>query len=219
MYKYAPLVLLSGGFVLWSGAFLVERHYSHHQSLVWVPFIIIQMITSAVCGVLIKKLYWMAHVDMLTGLCNRRYFYERISELKDSTPVSLVLIDVDNFKSINDTYGHNVGDRVLQQFAEILRSNTRNSDIVARWGGEEFAVILPQTDVEKAYKIADRIRMIVEDHVFSYGTVTCKFTVSMGIASTKDAAGVDVEQLIKMADEALYRAKERKNYVICQLIS
>lgn len=59
----------------------------------------------------------------------------------------------------------------------------------------------------------------MEDHVFSYGTVTCKFTVSMGIASTKDAAGVDVEQLIKMADEALYRAKERKNYVICQLIS
>lgn len=153
MYKYAPLVLLSGGFVLWSGAFLVERHYSHHQSLVWVPFIIIQMITSAVCGVLIKKLYWMAHVDMLTGLCNRRYFYERISELKDSTPVSLVLIDVDNFKSINDTYGHNVGDRVLQQFAEILRSNTRNSDIVARWGGEEFAVILPKRMWKRLIKL------------------------------------------------------------------
>jgi diguanylate cyclase (GGDEF)-like protein len=95
-----------------------------------------------------------------------------------------------------------------------LKKDTRGNDIITRWGGEEFAVILPQTDVKEAFKIADRIRGKVEEHVFSHEEIICNITVSVGIASTKNEADiVDTEQLFKIADEALYKAKEKKNFV------
>jgi diguanylate cyclase (GGDEF)-like protein len=179
-----------------------------------MPFVIIQMIVSAICGIMIKKFYQQAQTDILTGLCNRRYFHEELSGLKTKAPVSLILIDVDNFKSINDTYGHITGDQILRQFADILKKDTRGNDIITRWGGEEFAVILPQTDVKEAFKIADRIRGKVEEHIFSHEKIICNITVSVGIASTKNEADiVDTEQLFKIADEALYKAKEKKNFV------
>ncbi|MDI3534519.1 MAG: diguanylate cyclase [Thermosediminibacterales bacterium] len=214
MYKYAPAILLSCGLILWLITFLIDRHYNHNQGLVWMPFVIIQMVISTICGVLIKKLYQQVHTDALTGLRNKKYFYIKLSELKTKAPVSLILIDIDNFKSINDTYGHIAGDQVLQQFAEILQSNTRKNDIIARWGGEEFAVIFPQTDTKEAFKIADRIRAIVENHLFSYERIACKITVSIGIASIKEGADVGTEQFIKIADEALYKAKEKKNFIV-----
>ncbi|MBZ4654633.1 MAG: diguanylate cyclase [Peptococcaceae bacterium] len=215
MYKYAPVILLSGGLILWLIAFLIDRYYNHNQGLVvWMPFVIIQVVISTICGILIKKLHQQVHTDSLTGLRNRKYFYTKLSELKSKAPVSLILIDIDNFKSINDTYGHIAGDQVLQQFADILQSNTRKNDIIARWGGEEFTVILPQTDVKEAFKIANRIRTIVENHLFSYENITCKITVSIGIASTKEGADIGTEQFIKTADAALYRAKEKKNFIV-----
>jgi len=214
MYKYAPAVLLSGGLILWLVTFLTDKYYNHNQGLVWVPFVIIQMVISTICGIVIKKLHLQVHTDMLTGLRNRKYFYAKLSELKSKAPVSLILIDIDNFKSINDTYGHIAGDLVLQQFAGILQSNTRKNDVIARWGGEEFAVILPQTNAKEAFKIADRIRRIVENHLFSYETIICKITVSAGITSTKEAADIGIEQFIKIADGALYKAKEKKNFIV-----
>jgi diguanylate cyclase (GGDEF)-like protein len=214
MYKYAPVILLSGGLILLLITFLIDRHYNNNQGLVWMPFVIIQIVISIICGILIKKLYRQVHTDVLTGLCNRKYFYKKLSELQNKAPVSLILIDLDNFKNINDTYGHITGDQVLQQFAEILQSNTRRNDVIARWGGEEFAVILPQTDTNEAFKIADRIRMIVDNYIFSYDNITCKITVSIGIAATKEGAFAGTEQFIRIADEALYRAKDKKNYII-----
>lgn len=213
MYKYAPAILLSGGLILWLITLLLNRHYNHNQGLVWMPFVI-QMVISTICGILIKKLYQQAHTDTLTGLRNRKYFYTKLSEIKTKAPVSLILIDIDNFKSINDTYGHMAGDQVLQQFAEILQSNTRKNDVIARWGGEEFAIILLQTNIKEAYKIADRIRTIIENHLFSYERITCKITVSIGIASAKEGADVGTEQFIKIADEALYKAKKKKNFIV-----
>ncbi|QNB46507.1 diguanylate cyclase [Thermanaerosceptrum fracticalcis] len=215
MYKYAPVILLSGGLILWLIAFLIDRHYNHNQGLaVWMPFVIIQVVISTICGIFIKKLHQQVHTDSLTGLRNRKYFYTKLSELKSKAPVSLILIDIDDFKSINDTYGHIAGDQVLQQFADILQSNTRKNDIIARWGGEEFMVILPQTDVKEAFKIANRIRTIVENHLFSYENITCKITVSIGITSIKEGADIGTEQFIKTADAALYRAKEKKNFIV-----
>ncbi|MBZ4686372.1 MAG: diguanylate cyclase [Clostridia bacterium] len=214
MYKYAPVVLLSGGLILWLITSLIDRYYNHNHGLVWMPFLIIQMIIITICGILLKKLHLQVHTDTLTGLHNRKYFYAKLYELKTKGPISLLLIDLDNFKSINDTYGHMAGDQVLQQFAEFLQSNTRKNDIIARWGGDEFAVIFPKTDSKEAFKVADRIRAIVENHLFSYGNITFKTTVSIGIASIKEGAVIGTEQFIKIADEALYRAKEKKNFIV-----
>lgn len=214
MYKYAPAILLSGELIVLLIIFFIDRRYNYNHDLVWIPFVIIQMLVSAICGIIIKKLYQQVHTDMLTGLCSRRYFYKELSGMKAKAPISLVLIDIDNFKSINDKYGHKIGDQVLRQFADILQNNTRRNDITARWGGEEFAVILPQTEVKEAFKIADRIRRVVEKHIFSYEGISYNITVSIGIASTKKGANLDVEQFFKIADTALYKAKEKKNYVI-----
>lgn len=215
IYKYAPTILLAGGLILWLFTLLIDRYYNYGASLVWRLYVTIQMVITTACGVLIKKLHQQVQTDMLTGLHNRRYFYTKLSELQALAPISLLLIDIDNFKSINDTYGHMAGDQVLRQFAEILQSSIRKSDIdiVARWGGEEFAVILPRTGAKEAFKIADRIRTIVENHLFSYGSITCKITVSIGIASAKEGVDIDTEQLIKISDRALYKAKEKRNYI------
>jgi diguanylate cyclase (GGDEF)-like protein len=215
IYKYAPAILPVGVLILWLVTFLTDKYaYGYSRGLGCMSFVIIQMIISIICGILIRRLHQQVCTDTLTGLYNRKFFHTRLSELRTKAPVSLILIDIDNFKSINDTYGHIVGDQVLQQFAEILQSNTRTNDIIARWGGEEFAVILPRTYAEEASNIANRIRMIVENHFFSYGNITCKITVSMGIASVRQGTDVGPEQFIKTADEALYKAKEKKNFVV-----
>jgi len=214
IYKYAPVILLSGGLILWLITFLIDRHYNYNQDLIWIPFVIIQILISITCCILIENLYQHVHMDTLTGLPNRRSFYIKLSEIKTKTPLSLLIIDIDNFKNINDTYGHIAGDQVLQQFAEILQSNTRGNDIIARWGGEEFTVILPQTYAEAAFKIADRIRKTVENNIFSCENITCKITVSIGIVSTKKDVDIGIEYFLKIADKALYKAKEKKNSII-----
>ncbi|KUO49320.1 MAG: hypothetical protein APF76_16080 [Desulfitibacter sp. BRH_c19] len=183
--------------------------------MIWTALAIIQMIIIICFVIIIKHLYKKAHTDMLTDLYTRRYFYKKMAELKRKRPVFLILIDIDNFKDVNDIYGHPVGDQVLKQFARILKSNTRDSDLVVRWGGEEFAVVLFRTDVREAVKISNRIKSTVENFSFSCENVTCKITVSMGIASTKKQEELELEQFIKIADEALYKAKEKKNCIIC----
>lgn len=211
--KHAPLVLLLTGLFLWFTAFSTDRFY-HDNASIWIPFVIIQLMISIVCGTFIRTLYRQVHMDALTGLRNRKYFFAKLSDIKTKTPVSLILIDIDNFKGINDIHGHMVGDHVLHQFGEILRNSTRKNDVVARWGGEEFAVILFRTETEEAFNIAHRIRSVVEDCVFSYEDITCKITVSIGIASIKEGKDVGIEQFVRVADEALYRAKEKKNSIV-----
>ncbi|MGI9862643.1 GGDEF domain-containing protein [Moorella naiadis] len=219
IYKYAPMILLLGGLIMLLVTLLLERYYSYGHygdDLAWRFYAIIQILITTVLGGLVKSLYRQVHIDMLTGLHNRRYFSTKLSAIQAQTPISLLLIDIDNFKGINDTYGHVTGDQVLRQFAEILQNSIRNfaiDNIVARWGGEEFAVILPRTGAKEAFKIADGIRIIVENHLFSCESIACKITVSIGIASTKEGADIDIEELIKISDAALYKAKEKRNYV------
>lgn len=149
--------------------------------------------------------------DHLTGITNRRAFFEaadrEIARRKQSTrPLSLVLFDADHFKKINDTYGHPAGDAVLCHLAKLLMSTFRQVDVVARIGGEEFAVLLPFTGAQTALKIANRLREKVESEVVEFDGAQIRFTVSGGIAEMDDRTH-SLEALMKLADKSLYQAK------------
>jgi diguanylate cyclase (GGDEF)-like protein len=159
--------------------------------------------------------------DTLTGLYNRRYFYKALDlEIARTNrygePFSLMLFDIDNFKALNDAYGHQAGDEVLSQLAGILKSVARGTDIIVRYGGEEFIIVLPSTPEEEAVFLADRIRAAVQDFSFKgNGTESLKITLSGGIASYPKNAG-DSKSLLNAADRALYEAKfSGKNLVFC----
>lgn len=212
--EFVFVVLISVDLSSWFMVFFIGKRYALNYSLTWMFIMTVQIISKVFFGVLFYNLYKEAYTDMLTGLYNRRYFYERVSNKNIKPPFSLVLIDIDNFKSINDRYGHVVGDFVLLQFADILRNNAREGDVIARWGGEEFVMALPQTGVDEAFHIADAIRKAVEGHYFCCEGVTCSITVSIGIASISGRANIDdIEQFFVTADKALYKAKENKNYI------
>jgi diguanylate cyclase (GGDEF)-like protein len=147
--------------------------------------------------------------DPLTGAYNRRYFSMRIEEetkrySRFGDPVSLVLIDIDHFKAINDRHGHEAGDDVLREFTQVLSSNSRDFSIVTRYGGDEFAVLLVNTAKAGALRYADRIHRVIEGHAFTHG----RLTVSAGVASLPDDVS-SAEDLLPAADRALYVAKQR----------
>ena len=152
-----------------------------------------------------------ALVDGLTGLANRRQADEALaSELARTErlggPVGLILADVDDFKAVNDRFGHPTGDVVLRDLADALRENVREIDTAARWGGEEFAVILPGTDLEGAAQVAERIRAaLAEREILSVDGAPLHVTASFGVATS--TATTTVQQLVEAADESLYRAK------------
>lgn len=155
-----------------------------------------------------QRLLSQSRVDALTGLWNRRQFdlvanQELERARRYGEPVSLLILDVDHFKAINDTRGHQVGDAVLIEIAALLRCGTRASDCVARWGGEEFAILMPETGGAEAAIAADKIRATVELNLFA---CAMPVTVSVGIAPFR-SANETLDDLIRRADDALYRAK------------
>lgn len=154
----------------------------------------------------------LARTDALTGLANRRAFDEAAEQevqraLRYNTPLSLVLTDIDRFKAINDRFGHHVGDQVLQHFARILSDSVRNIDLVGRWGGEEFAILMPGTDLEEAARAAERMRLAVQDAVPPLDDRECLYTASFGVAAFR-AETPTIASLLGRADAALYRAKD-----------
>jgi diguanylate cyclase (GGDEF)-like protein len=155
-----------------------------------------------------RRMFEAAVKDALTGAYNRRHFHERMSaELafasRHSTPLSLLMIDIDHFKKVNDQHGHVIGDKFLQTLARRLRSIVRAEDLLARYGGEEFA-ILSRVDAKGALPFAERIRAQVSERSFSSHGIEMKVTVSIGLASVPAESP---KQLLESADEALYRAK------------
>jgi diguanylate cyclase (GGDEF)-like protein len=163
----------------------------------------------------------MAIYDTLTSIHNRRYFEERLGAetekaFLNSTPLSLVILDIDHFKKVNDTYGHPSGDKVLCKIASLLKGSVRKDDTVARYGGEEFALILPGARLEVTSVIAERIRKLAETALFDIGQGQIDpITISIGISNLPAHRAKSQEELIKMADLALYNAKEGGRNRVC----
>jgi len=154
----------------------------------------------------------LATTDPLTGCLNRRALEESLGQELDRArryefPVTVLMIDLDRFKSVNDTRGHLVGDAVLRQVGELLRREARSVDLVARYGGEEFVVVLPNTGSQGGLTFAERLRARIAGHDFSTGLEPLSLTVSIGVATFPAAGGESVEALLAAADQALYRAK------------
>jgi diguanylate cyclase (GGDEF)-like protein len=151
--------------------------------------------------------------DPLTGVYNRRYLQDRLwSEAaycrRHRTPLSLILLDIDHFKRINDVYGHSIGDDALRTLASTLLQLTRQEDVLARYGGEEFALIARGIDREGTLAFAERIRRGVESQRLATPSGLVTFTVSVGVAHSENGDDSDVQTLLETADRALYSAKE-----------
>jgi diguanylate cyclase (GGDEF)-like protein len=165
-----------------------------------------------------QELLRVSITDPLTGAYNRRYFITCLETackealLNHQWP-SVILFDIDSFKSINDTYGHIAGDRVLQQITQLCQSNSRHGDIFARYGGEEFAFLLPNTTQAEAVLVAERIRQLIFDQTISYDHASITCTVSIGVATFE--AETTPDKLLIAADMALYQAKNSgKNQIV-----
>lgn len=149
-----------------------------------------------------------AFKDELTKIYNRAYFNEKLTQeiqkvKKDKKHLSLVFFDIDKFKNFNDTYGHQIGDMILYQLATLIGKHIRKSDILARWGGEEFILILPDSSLDAALRVAENLRIIVQNYIFQDNLqVTCSF----GVAQYSQEENSD--NFLKRADDALYKAKE-----------
>ncbi|MFT2089827.1 diguanylate cyclase [Paraglaciecola sp. 2405UD69-4] len=169
-----------------------------------------------------KQLEKMSRTDGLTGLYNRQYWEEQLvmeyaRDKRTEVPSALVMLDLDHFKHINDTYGHPAGDSVIKSFANVIRKATRGTDLVGRYGGEEFAIILPDTPVENVEFVAQRIRRFAEKKPVIHGDIEISYTVSVGIAGFNESYKSYTEWLAA-ADNALYQAKEsgRNKVVIAE---
>jgi diguanylate cyclase (GGDEF)-like protein len=161
-----------------------------------------------------RELIIAATVDKLTQIYNRRKLEDIIqAEIERakrySTPLSLIMIDLDDFKRANDTHGHQAGDRILRAVADILKTNIRTTDAAGRWGGEEFMIVVPATPLDNARELAEKIRHIIASHQFDHA---CSITISLGLAQLFQ--GDSFDSFISRVDDALYRAKNRgKNRV------
>lgn len=158
-----------------------------------------------------RELAVLAQTDPLTGSLNRRTFFslserEMGRRRRTGCDIAVLVLDIDHFKKVNDTYGHNVGDRVLAQFADQIGQTIRVQDVFARLGGEEFGMILPDTSVAKAVETGERLRRIVEQTPIHTDSGPVRITVSLG-AATVQPGETSVEPALRRADEALYRAK------------
>lgn len=177
-----------------------------------------QAAPALVTASLYRRMSTLAITDGLTGIYNHRHFHERLTEEwlraeRYRKPLSLVMLEADDFKKINDTYGHLQGDAVLRELAALLVRTVRDVDIVARYGGDEFTIILPETDIQGAITAAERVRRAVEAYPFASEEGTIRVTISAGVASHPPVS--DRNALVRAADEALYTAKRQgKNRVV-----
>ena len=165
------------------------------------------------------EIYRLTTVDGLTQIYNRRYFEETLErELarcnRYNRALSLVLIDIDHFKNVNDSYGHLAGDHVLKQLAGTIKTRIRREDILSRFGGEEFSLLLPEVDLAGAATLADKTRKVIEKHKFEFDRQHIPVTVSLGVA-TIDGTQSDAQDLIRAADGKLYEAKAAGRNRVC----
>jgi diguanylate cyclase (GGDEF)-like protein len=168
------------------------------------------------------ELQSLATIDSLTSVYNRHYIFKQLKieaarVFREKGKLSIVLIDLDFFKKINDSYGHQVGDEVLQEVAKTIQNNIREYNTVGRYGGEEFLILLPNSDSDSAVEIAERIRQSIEDIVIECDKQILSITISAGV-STLSYPEVNIERLIKRADDALYIAKGNGRNKVVQIL-
>lgn len=216
--KYAHYIIAVMVFFLHLLGFWLEKYINGDASLtVWLLVGVVDVFFGFKCGYFIISLNAKVYRDELTDLPNRRFFNiavsEEIARLNGSNFLSVLMIDLDDFKRINDAYNHTIGDLVLCETARIFNSVKRESDIALRWGGEEFVIILPNTNAEGAAVLGERVRIAVEQHKFTI--ISSQVTVSIGVATVNTKT--DIDYFIKLADAALYQAKNQKNTVISAL--
>lgn len=166
-----------------------------------------------------SELERLSVTDGLTQVYNHRYFQERLAEefrraQRYDDPLALILLDLDNFKQVNDRYGHQIGDEVLRGCAGVVRKSVRETDLCARYGGEEFAVVLPKTHLAGALTVAERIWKDIASLRVQVGPMV-RITASLGVSSYPSRQVLNAEQLVRTADEALYRAKREGRNKIC----
>ena len=164
------------------------------------------------------SLHSIVNKDILTNIYNKRAINERLSKelTKENIPVSIIMIDIDHFKEINDTYGHEIGDKVLVEFCDIVSSCIRKDEsFFGRFGGDEFIIILEKVPLEIVNKITNRIREKVESHTFIYDDISLKLTCSLG-GYVIDDANLEIKDFVKIADKNLYSAKNsgRNNIIL-----
>ena len=205
----------------------IEYNERRDYTLFWWLFGILVFVLSIVSILFTKErqinkiMQDQASRDYMTKLYNRRYFMTSSGSILDlarrnATQISLVMLDIDDFKHINDSYGHQVGDEAIIAVAKLMKESSRKSDIIARWGGEEFLILLPETDISGAKIIAEKIRKAVEQltiYVEDIGELN--FTVSMGVSKVNVDGELNLEAGISRADAALYEAKESGKNRVC----
>ncbi|TES57528.1 PleD family two-component system response regulator [Halalkalibacterium halodurans] len=168
----------------------------------------------------IQKVDRLSRVDFLTNLINRRDMQEKIRaeinrSIRHGRSFTLAIVDIDFFKNINDTYGHDCGDHVLKHFVSTLKNSVRSSDYVSRWGGDEFLLLFPETKLEEGKKACEKIRQKINESPVIYKGMTISITATFGISEYRPS--VRIEELIKAADDALYKGKKTgKNQVVVQ---
>jgi two-component system, cell cycle response regulator len=169
-----------------------------------------------------RRIMELANTDALTGLLNRRAFMERMEQeisraQREKNPLSLILTDIDHFKSVNDRHGHQVGDLVLQRFTERLSESSRPYDFVGRYGGEEFVVCLPGADISQTGSVAERMRRRVEEMKITlpHSSQSIRITGSFGVASLRAGSKESVDLITGRADDVMYRAKSEGRNRVC----
>jgi diguanylate cyclase (GGDEF)-like protein len=167
------------------------------------------------------KMKELLQIDMLTGLYTRRHFEWSLEEhcaeaARYNVPLSCLMIDLDHFKDVNDTFGHDMGDVVLREVASLLLHNARDADMVVRYGGEEFVILLPHTDSEGAKVFAERLCQTVAGHDFDAIPDKRRLTISIGVCSARAEGPPVAKELVKQADQAMYQSKRNgRNQVTC----
>lgn len=170
----------------------------------------------------IEELSELVSTDALTGLFNYRHFRTVLKAEMDRSkrsgiPTSLIMMDIDHFKAVNDEHGHEVGNQALKHLASILQAEVRTTDIVCRYGGEEFAMIFPETHLNLAVKVADRIRRQIAGTAFEVDDGELNITVSMGASVYMKTSILDVDDFVDSVDKYLYEAKESGRNCICHI--
>lgn len=219
LLKYSQFILPILGICLACVGFIIDIYVpDQYGPKIWLTIAVILVINGFILGSMIKILYFSVYRDRLTGIGNRNLLYLRLKS-KTNLNGSLAIIDIDNFKKVNDTYGHPAGDVVLYKLARILKQSIRSTDTLIRWGGEEFVIFFPHTNISRVMKLLERIRMSVETYDFGPRVDSKRITISTGISACqteRSSRNINlIDLMIDQADKALYAAKKTKNIVIC----